>query len=113
MSAKRFSPIYQFQHKTLGQLVRIVLQDDSNGLCQISSEVASDLNDPMTQTRAQIFEPLSQQLSAALEAAIGKGRQAGTGQPNTKVSPFLPKETIASKQLVAGFPCWVNLSGSL
>ncbi len=92
--------IYQFQHKTLGQLGRIVLQDDSDGLCQISSEVAGDPNDPTTQTRAQIFEPLSQQLSTALKAAIGKGRPASTSQSNIEVLPSPPKEKIVSKQIL-------------
>ncbi|PZO20890.1 MAG: hypothetical protein DCF25_05935 [Leptolyngbya foveolarum] len=93
--------IYQFHHPTLGLLGRIVLQDNPDGLCHISSEVAGDPNDPMTETRAQIFEPLSQQLCAAVEAALGKGRQTGAGKPNTGISPTAPKERIASQQI----PC--------
>lgn len=77
--------IYQFRHQTLGELGRIVLQDGSDGRCHIFSEVAGDPNAPMTETRAQIFEPLSQQLCAALEAAVGKARQADAGRPNTGI----------------------------
>ena len=62
--------VYQFRHKTLGQLGRIVLQDSADGQCQISSEVAGEPDDPMTETRAQIFEPLSQQLAATLKAIV-------------------------------------------
>ena len=92
--------VYQFRHETLGQLGRIVLQDSADGLCQISSEVAGEPNDPMTETRAQIFEPLSQQIAATLEAVVGKGRRAGIHQPIKKVSLTPPKEKIASKQVL-------------
>ena len=93
--------VYQFRHQTLGLLGRIVLRRSPDGQCHISSEVAGDPNDPMTETRAQIFEPLSQQLCAALEAAVGKKRQVGASKPNAEISPTSPKERIASKQI----PC--------
>ena len=91
--------VYQFRHTTLGLLGRIVLQDGADGLSQISSEVAGELDDPMTETRAQIFEPLSQQLAATLEAAVGKGRQTVVRQPGKKVSPALQEERITSEQV--------------
>lgn len=93
--------IYQFQHKTLGQLGRIVLQDSPDGLCQISSEVAGNPNDPMTETRSQIFEPLSQQLATALEAAVGKGQRTVAHQTSTEALPIPPEESITSEQV----PC--------
>jgi hypothetical protein len=93
--------VYLFRHQTLGLLGRIIVCGSPGGQCQISSEVAGDPNDPMTETRAQIFEPLSQQLCAALEAAVGKGRQGSAGKPNTGTSPISPKERITSKQI----PC--------
>ena len=91
--------VYQFRHKTLGQLGRIVLQDSADGRCQISSEVAGEPNDPMTETRSQIFEPLSQQLAATLEAVVGKGQRTVVRQPIKKVSPALPQERITSEQI--------------
>ena len=91
--------VYQFRHTTLGLLGRIVLQDGADGLSQISSEVAGEPDDPMTETRAQIFEPLSQQLAATLEAAVGKGRQTVVRQPGKKVSPALQEERITSEQV--------------
>lgn len=91
--------VYQFRHKTLGPLGRIVLQDNADGLCQISSEVAGEPNDPMTETRAQIFEPLSQQLAATLKAIVRKGQQTVVRQPIKKVSPAPPKEKITSEQI--------------
>ena len=91
--------VYQFQHKTLGQLGRIVLQDSPDGRSQISSEVAGEPNDPMTEARAQIFEPLSQQLAAALEAEVGKGRRTVVHPLIEKVSPTPPKERITREQV--------------
>lgn len=91
--------VYQFRHKTLGKLGRIVLQDSADGLCQISSEVAGNPNDPMTETRAQIFEPLSQQLATTLEAIVGKERRTVIRQPIKKESPNLPKEEITIEQI--------------
>ena len=91
--------VYQFRHKTLGQLGRIVLQDSADGQCQISSEVAGEPDDPRTETRAQIFEPLSQQLAATLEAIVGKEQRTVVSQPNKKESPALSKEEITSEQI--------------
>lgn len=93
--------IYQFQHKTLGQLGRIVLQDSPDGLCQISSEVAGNPNDPMTETRSQIFEPLSQQLATALKATVGKGQRTVAHQTSTEALPIPPGESITREQV----PC--------
>ena len=93
--------VYQFRHKTLGQLGRIVLQDSADGLCQISSEVAGEPDDPMTQTRAQIFEPLSQQLATALKAAVGKGRRTVVNPLSEKSLPIPPKERVTTEQI----PC--------
>ena len=92
--------VYQFRHRTLGLLGRIVLQDGTDGLSQISSEVAGEPDDPMTETRAQIFEPLSQLLAATLEAAVER-RQTVVRQHSKKVSPALQKERITSEQV----PC--------
>lgn len=93
--------IYKFRHQTLGLLGRIVLRDSPGGQSHISSEVAGDPNDPMTKARAQIFEPLSRQLCAALEAAVGKDRQVGDSNANIGISPTSPGRGITSKQI----PC--------
>ena len=63
--------VYQFRHKALGLLGRIVLRGSPGGQCHISSEIAGDPNDPMTDKRAAIFQPLSDQLVIALETALG------------------------------------------
>ena len=91
--------IYEFRHKTPGQLGCLVLQDSPDGLCHISSEVAGDPNAPMTQSRAQIFESLSQPLAIALESAVGKKQQPDIEQHSILASPASPKERITSKQI--------------
>ena len=48
---------YVFRHATLGQLGRVVLQDRSDGRCQLSCEVAGDPADPMTAERRRILNP--------------------------------------------------------
>ena len=91
--------VYQFRHKTLGQLGRIVLQDSADGQCQISSEVAGEPDDPMTETRAQIFEPLSQQLAATLKAIVSQQPRTVVPQPIEKEAPARPHEEIPSEKI--------------
>ena len=62
-------------------------------------EVTGDPNDPMTETRAQIFEPLSQQLAATLKEIVGKGQRTVVRQPIKKISPAPPEEKITSEQI--------------
>src|SRR6516165_4152075 len=40
---------YVFRHRTLGELGRILLQDNRDGHCRISCEVVGDPADPMTE----------------------------------------------------------------
>ncbi|MEM9803853.1 MAG: hypothetical protein AAF959_01120 [Cyanobacteria bacterium P01_D01_bin.56] len=63
--------VYTFRHQTMGALGRITLRDTPHGQCRITSEVVGDQSDPMTAKRAQIFKPLSDQLTTALDAALG------------------------------------------
>jgi hypothetical protein len=64
------SMVYQFRHKSLGDLGRLVLQDSADGQCHITTEVVGDPDDPMTKTRAEIFLPISEKLTAAIEASV-------------------------------------------
>ena len=97
--------IYQFRHQTLGLLGRIVLRDRPGPHCHISSEIAGDPNDPMTERRAEIFQPLSEQLVVALEDALGiVSEQKGLLKPAfpTRDIPLSsPQELIESQQI----PC--------
>jgi hypothetical protein len=93
--------VYQFRHKSLGDLGRLVLQDRANGQCHITSEVAGDPDDPTTKTRSEHFRPISEQLTAALEASLsGKGRTP-ISLPTQVQTPPAPVERIPSTQI----PC--------
>lgn len=100
--------VYIFRHKKVGELGRIILQDRADGQCHISIEVVGDSNDPMTATRRDLFLPLSEQLTAALEAGLrATGRmnqpsvQTSTRATTVSQSPPLTQERIASKLI----PC--------
>lgn len=97
-----FGHAYLFRHQMLGDLGRIVLTDEPGGLCRITSEVAGNPADPMTQERLKIFEPLS----AALIEAFDHVR----GEPSSPLEPikapaFPPgsEELVASKVLQCEF----------
>lgn len=97
--------VYQFRHKTLGLLGRILLRDSPGGQCHISSEIAGDPNDPISDKRAAIFQPLSDQLVTALETALGIANKrkgpAWTGAPAKAVPVPSPPELVKSEQI----PC--------
>jgi hypothetical protein len=91
--------VYSFRHDTLGELGRMVLQSLPNGQCHVASEVAGDPADPMTQTRLKMLQPISEQLTAAMESALGTADQA----PLKAVppSPVGSRDIIESKLM----PC--------
>ena len=79
--------IYQFRHNDLGQLGRIILRQLANGQCHLATEVAGDVDDAMTQQRADLFIPLSETVTRQIEAALG-----GSSRP--AFQPYLsPIET--------------------
>jgi len=92
---------YNFRHKTLGDLGRMVLQDRTDGQCHISSEVVGDPDDPMTVTRSEIFLPISEKLTAAIEASAGSNGPRPIGKPEKAKTPPAPMERIPSTQI----PC--------
>jgi hypothetical protein len=90
---------YVFRHRTLGELGRILLQDNRDGHCRISCEVVGDPADPMTEKRAEIFKPLGLDLAQRLEAITDT-------IPESEVSPPPPsspgaREVIESRLI----PC--------
>lgn len=93
--------IYQFRHKTLGALGRIVLQERVDGQCHIASEVVGDPDDPMTQTRFQILQPITEKLTAELEAAVSASERSPVGTPMKVSTPPAAMERIPSTQI----PC--------
>jgi len=90
---------YVFRHVELGDLGRIVVQGLPNGHCHLSSEVAGDPDDPMTAIRKEMFAPLSEQVTNAMEALLGKGSLSGAIPPS---SPQSHTEVVESKLIPCG-----------
>ncbi len=90
--------VYLFRHQVLGELGRIVLKGLPNGHCHVSSEIAGDPDDPMTEKRKNIFAPLSEQMTGILEAALGQG---DLDDNMTPASPKSSKEVVECKYM----PC--------
>ena len=93
--------VFQFRHKSLGELGRLVLQDRADGQCHITSEVVGDPDDPMTKTRSELFLPISEKLTAALEAATSAKGRPPASPPTQVKTPPAPMERIPSTQI----PC--------
>ena len=64
------SQAYEFKHKKLGKLGRLVLKDQG-GQTHISAEVAGSQNDPRTATRQAILEPIVKGLSEEMNNKLG------------------------------------------
>jgi hypothetical protein len=90
---------YVFRHRTLGELGRILLQDNRDGHCRISCEVVGDPADPMTEKRAEIFKPLGLALSRRLEALAGTISESEAAPPPSR--PSGPRDIIESRLI----PC--------
>jgi len=93
--------VFQFRHQSLGDLGRLVLQDSANGQCHITSEVVGAPDDPMTKKRSELFLPISEKLTAALEAATSHKGRPSAGMPTQVKTPPAPMERIPSTQI----PC--------
>ena len=73
--------VYVFRHTELGQLGRILLQGRADGQTQVTSELAGEPDDPMTQKRAAIFKPLALELTKRMGAVLGDAGSGGWGDP--------------------------------
>ena len=89
--------VYLFRHQTLGELGRIVLKGVSGGKCHISSEVVGDSDDPMTAKRLEIFQPLSEQITTALDTALGSRGLSEVVPPAESTVSSDSDEIVASK----------------
>lgn len=90
---------YVFRHVELGDLGRIVVQGLPNGHCHLSSEISGDPGDPMTAIRKKMFAPLSEQVTNAMEALLGKGSLGGAILPS---NPRANTEVVESKLIPCG-----------
>lgn len=65
-------PIYVFRHDELGDIGRLIIFQSGEG-CQLMFEVIGEEDDPTTDQRKAIFEPISQDVSDFMESVFGKG----------------------------------------
>src|SRR3954454_15338778 len=90
---------YVFQHRTLGLLGRILLQDSGDGRSRVTCELAGDPADPMTAKRAEVFKPLGLELAHRLESRAGTVPEALAAPPPPQPSPS--RELVESQVI----PC--------
>jgi hypothetical protein len=90
---------YVFRHRTLGELGRILVQDNRDGHSRISCELVGDPSDPMTAKRAEVFKPLGLEIAHRLESRTGT-------VPEPEASPPPPQPT-PTRELVESqvIPC--------
>ena len=87
---------YEFRHRTLGTLGRILLQAlPGSRNTQISCEVAGDPADPRTAERRAIFEPLGLEIARQMEQIVGSPTDKGPIVP--PAPPVEPGEVVESK----------------
>lgn len=83
---------YDFRHRTLGALGRILLQDLPGGRgTHVSYEVAGDPADPRTAQRRSIFEPLGLEVARQMEQMTG---------PYPDPRPVVPPQLVEPTQVV-------------
>lgn len=87
---------FVFRHIELGELGRIFLIPHPSGQTQIVSEVSGDEDDPITETRKQVLEPISKMVMDKMTKICGDGE----GAPVTYASP---KQYQTVKTMV--YPC--------
>lgn len=90
---------YVFRHRTLGELGRILLQDNRDGHSRISCEVVGDPADPMTAKRAEVFKPLGLELAHRLESRTGTVPESEAAPPPPQP---LPTRELVESQVI---PC--------
>lgn len=86
---------YDFRHRTLGALGRILLQDLPGGGTHVSCEVAGDPADPRTVERRMIFGPLSLEIMRQMEGITGLC--TGPRPVVAPAPPIVPTEVVESK----------------
>jgi hypothetical protein len=87
---------YDFRHRTLGALGRILLQGLPGGRgTHVSCEVAGDPADPRTAERRAIFGPLGMEIARQMERATGAYTDPLPVVP--PAPPVAPTEVVESK----------------
>jgi hypothetical protein len=86
---------YDFRHRTLGALGRILLQDLPGRGTHVSYEVAGDPADPKTAQRRAVFAPLGLEIARQMEHATGPCLDPRPVVPPPR--PAEPTQVVESK----------------
>jgi hypothetical protein len=109
---------YVFSHNKLGDLGRITITPHTNGQSQFNCEIAGDINDPMTQKRRAIFEPLAREIIDKTSGILGEG----TGEIKDPIykpdqqqvpSTVFPCEKCGELTAMCVFDQWATTRGDL
>jgi len=90
---------YVFRHRTLGELGRILVQDNRDGHSRVSCELVGDQADPMTAKRAEVFKPLGLEIAKRLESRTGTVPESEAAPPPPQPPPI--REVVESQVI----PC--------
>lgn len=82
---------YTFRHAQLGELGRIVVKGTPSDETSVVTEVAGNVDDPITQRRREVLEPLS----LAVIDVIGPGRTT----PLPPARPGVPAGQVAGEEV--------------
>lgn len=89
---------YVFRHAELGELGRMRVEGTPSGETSIVCEVAGFEADPMFARRREILEPLSQEITRAIESIGGPGRSAPIPPVNQRPAGRVPVEEVRCEQ---------------
>jgi len=84
--------VYTFRHEDLGEIGRVRLKGIGKNT-MINLDITGDPNDPMTEKRREIFEPLGMQIADQMESIVGRG----TENPVPTPPPVQGKTRVMSK----------------
>ena len=85
---------YVFRHAELGELGRMIVTGTPTDETCIVSEISGFESEPMFARRREIFEPLSLELTAALESIGGSGRAVPLPPPYQHTGGTVPVEEV-------------------
>lgn len=89
---------YVFHHTQLGELGRLLLLPHPSGQTQFACEVAGEPDDPMTQQRQAILEPITKALLEKMEMICGKGQGSPRPYSLSKAQQVIKSEIIPCDQ---------------
>ena len=89
---------YVFRHIELGELGRMRVEGTPSGETCITCEIAGFEGDPMFSRRREMLEPLSAEITRAIESIGGLGRSAPLPPDSRRPAGQVPAEEVRCEQ---------------